>query len=168
MVQAGERLAELHVNYECVPEYPGLEWSGTEDFLSKKRTLQERQAFFALGYEKMKLRGVKVKDGEELPVTLTLEYNGNVSINGIPREVLEYKLGTRSALEWLVERYCVSVDAIKEQADGTKRGSGIVNDPNRSEAMLEEPEYVARLVGRVVSVSLETLKIVRGLRVEEV
>jgi predicted helicase len=81
---------------------------------------------------------------------------------------LEYKLGTRSALEWLVERYCVSVDAIKEQVDGTKRGSGIVNDPNRSEAMLQEPEYVARLVGRVVAVSLETLKIVRGLRVEEV
>ena len=167
-VEAGQRLADLHVNYEAVPEWDGLEWSGAEDFLSKKRTLQERQAFFALGYEKMKLRGVKAqgakaKDGEELPATLTLEYNGNLTISGIPREVLAYKLGTRSALEWVVERYCITADAVKEQADGTKRGSGIINDPNRSDAMLREPEYVARLVGRVVRVSMETQAIVGGL-----
>lgn len=162
-VEAGQRLADLHMNYEAVPEWDGLEWSGAEDFLSKKRTLQERQAFFALGYEKMKLRGVKVKDGEELPATLTLEYNGNLTISGIPREVLAYKLGTRSALEWVVERYCITADAVKEQADGTKRGSGIINDPNRSEAMLAEPEYVARLVGRVVQVSMETQALVRSL-----
>lgn len=167
-VSVGQRLADLHVNYEAVPEYPGLAWSGAEDFLSKKRTLQERQAFFALGYEKMKLRGVKAQgakaDGSvELPATLTLEYNGNLTISGIPREVLAYKLGTRSALEWVVERYCITADAVKEQADGTKRGSGIVNDPNRSEAMLREPEYVARLVGRVVQVSMETQALVRSL-----
>ncbi|MBD1210988.1 MAG: N-6 DNA methylase [Ignavibacteria bacterium] len=162
-VSVGERLADLHVNYEAVPEWDGLEWSGAEDFLSKKRTHEERQAFFALGYEKMKLRGVKAKDGEELPATLTLEYNGNLTISGIPREVLAYKLGTRSALEWVVERYCITADAVKEQADGTKRGSGIVNDPNRSEAMLREPEYVARLVGRVVQVSMETQALVRSL-----
>jgi predicted helicase len=111
----------------------------------------------------MKLRGIKVKDGEELPATLTLEYNGNLTISGIPREVLAYKLGTRSALEWVVERYCITADAVKEQADGTRRGSGIVNDPNRSEAMLREPEYVARLVGRVVQVSMETQALVRLL-----
>ena len=162
-VGVGQRLADLHVNYEAVPEWDGLEWSGTEDFLSKKRTLQERQAFFALGYEKMKLRGVKAKDGEELSATLTLEYNGNLTISGIPREVLAYKLGTRSALEWVVERYCITADTVKEQADGTKRGSGIINDPNRSEAMLVQPEYVARLVGRVVRVSMETLDLVRSL-----
>lgn len=162
-VSVGERLADLHVNYEAVPEWDGLEWSGAEDFLSKKRTLHERQAFFALGYEKMKLRGIKVKDGEELPATLTLEYNGNLTISGIPREVLAYKLGTRSALEWVVERYCITADAVKEQADGTKRGSGIINDPNRSEAMLREPEYVARLVGRVVRLSMETQALVRSL-----
>lgn len=162
-VEAGQHLADLHVNYEAVPEWDGLAWSGAEDFLSKKRTLQERQAFFALGYEKMKLRGVKAKDGEELPATLTLEYNGNLTISGIPREVLAYKLGTRSALEWVVERYCITADAVKEQADGTKRGSGIINDPNRSEAMLREPEYVARLVGRVVQVSMETQALVQSL-----
>lgn len=161
--QAGERLAELHVNYESVPEYPDLQWSGAEDFLKKKRGMEERRAFFALGYEKMKLRGTKPDGAGTLPATLTLDYNSNLSITNIPRAVLEYKLGTRSALEWLVERYCVSVDAVKEQADGTKRGSGIVNDPNRSASMLEEPEYVARLVGRVVAVSMETLALVRGL-----
>jgi predicted helicase len=63
----------------------------------------------------------------------------------------------------VVERYCITADAVKEQADGTRRGSGIVNDPNRSEAMLREPEYVARLVGRVVQVSMETQALVRLL-----
>lgn len=161
--QAGERLAELHIHYESVPEYRDLQWSGAEDFLTKKRSMEERRAFFALGYEKMKLRGVKPDGQGILPETLTLEYNGNLTISGIPREVLAYKLGTRSALEWLVERYCMSIDAIKEQPDGTKRGSGIINDPNRSAGMLEEPEYVARLVGRIVAVSMETQEIVRGL-----
>ncbi|TAE22392.1 MAG: DNA helicase [Candidatus Kapaibacterium sp.] len=162
-VQSGERLAELHVNYETIPEHPSVEWRGAEDMLSKKHSLEERQALFALSHEKMKLRGTKPDKNGVLPETLTLDYNPHLTLHGIPREVLEYKLGTRSALEWVVERYCVSEDAVKEQADGSRRGSGIVNDPNRSEAMLQEPEYVARLVGRVVAVSLETIAIVRGL-----
>ena len=41
----------------------------------------------------------------------------------------------------------------------TDRRSGIVNDPNRA----EDPEYIVRLIGKVISVSLETVKIVKGL-----
>ena len=50
---------------------------------------------------------------------------------------------------WVVDRYRVRVD----------KRSGIVNDPNR----LDDPQYIVRLVGKVITVSLETVKIVKGL-----
>ena len=66
-----------------------------------------------------------------------------------PPEVYEYRLGNRSALEWVVDQYRVSADA----------RSGVVNDPNRE----DDPEYIVRLVGQVVTVSLETVGLVREL-----
>jgi predicted helicase len=60
-----------------------------------------------------------------------------------------YRLGHRSALEWVVDQYRVTTDA----------RSGIVNDPNRA----DEPEYIVQLVGKVITVSLETQEIVAGL-----
>jgi predicted helicase len=78
-----------------------------------------------------------------------LRYNEFLTLSGIPAEVYEYRLGNRSALEWAVDQYRVSTDA----------RSGIVNDPNRE----DDPEYIVRLVGQVVTVSLETVRLVREL-----
>jgi predicted helicase len=61
----------------------------------------------------------------------------------------DYRLGHRSALEWVVDQYRVTTDA----------RSGIVNDPNRA----DEPQYIVRLVGKVITVSLETQAIVAEL-----
>ena len=58
-------------------------------------------------------------------------------------------LGNRSALDWVIDQYQVKTD----------RRSGIVNDPNRS----DDPQYIVRLIGKVITVSLETMKIVKGL-----
>ena len=58
-------------------------------------------------------------------------------------------MGNRSALEWVIDRYRVSTD----------KRSGIVNDPNRE----HDPEYIVRLIGQVVTVSLETVRLVRQL-----
>ncbi len=63
--------------------------------------------------------------------------------------VLEYRLGNRSALEWVIDQYQVSTD----------KRSGITSDPNRA----DDEEYIARLIGRVVTVSVETVKLVRAL-----
>src|SRR5512136_576051 len=60
-----------------------------------------------------------------------------------------YRLGNRSALEWVIDQYQVSTD----------KRSGITNDPNR----LDDPEYIVRLIGQVITVSLETVKIVKAL-----
>ena len=78
-----------------------------------------------------------------------LTYNDFLTLEGIPPEVFAYRLGNRSALEWVVDQYRVKVD----------KRSGLVNDPNRA----EDPEYILRLIGQVITVSLETVDIVKGL-----
>lgn len=79
----------------------------------------------------------------------SLIYNDFLTLSGIPPEVFEYRLGNRSALDWIIDQYQVSTD----------KRSGITNDPNRA----DDPQYIVRLIGRVVTVSLETVKLVRLL-----
>jgi len=125
-VHAGRRLAEIHVHYERQPEHP----------LIKKEKEGEK-----LDYRVEKMRLSKDKT--------TLTYNQFLTLSGIPPETYEYRLGNRSALEWVIDQYQVSTD----------KRSGITNDPNRA----DDPTYILRLIGQVVSVSLETVKIVRSL-----
>jgi predicted helicase len=68
---------------------------------------------------------------------------------GIPPETFKYRLGNRSALDWVIDQYRVYEDG----------RSGIRSDPNRE----DDEEYIVRLVGQVVKASLETVKIVNGL-----
>ena len=124
--RAGAELAALHVDYEAQPEYP-LEW------------VENRDATLNWRVEKMRLSA----DRSELA------YNDFLKLTGIPPAAFEYRLGNRSALDWLVDQYRVKTD----------RRSGIVNDPNRP----DDPQYIVRLVGKVVTVSLRTVEIVRGL-----
>ena len=79
----------------------------------------------------------------------SLIYNDFLTLSGIPREVFEYRLGNRSALEWIIDQYQVSTD----------KRSGITNDPNRG----DDPQYIVRLTGQVITVSLETVHLVRKL-----
>ena len=60
-----------------------------------------------------------------------------------------YRLGNRSALEWIIDQYRIKTD----------KRSRIRSDPNRP----DDEEYIVRLIGQVVRVSLETVEIVRGL-----
>ena len=76
-------------------------------------------------------------------------YNDFLTIGGIPPEAHEYRLGNRSALEWIVDQYKVSID----------KRSGITNDPNRD----DDPQYIVRLIKKIVTVSLKTNEIVKSL-----
>ncbi len=124
--KAGKKLADLHVGYEQAKEYP-----------VKRR--ENPKAPLNWRVEKMKLS--KDKDA--------LIYNEFLTLEGMPPETSEYRLGNRSALEWVIDQYQVSTD----------KRSGITNDPNR----LDDPEYIVRLLGQVITVSLETVKVVKGL-----
>jgi predicted helicase len=83
-----------------------------------------------------------------------LRYNDFLTLRGIPAAAYDYRLGNRSALEWgrsqtAPDQYRVSTDP----------RSGIVNDPNRP----DDPRYILRLIGQVITVSLETQQIVASL-----
>ena len=79
----------------------------------------------------------------------SLKVNDSMTLGGIPPEAFEYRLGNRSALEWVIDQYQVTED----------KHSGIRSDPNRP----DDPEYIVRLVGQVIRVSLETVKLVKSL-----
>ena len=124
---AGAALADLHVNYESAPKYDGLKYIETPDIQIDWRV------------EKMKLSKDKTQ----------LKYNAFLTIDGIPPEVYDYRLGTRSALEWVIDQYRVKVD----------KRSRIINDPNRTDA----PLYIVDLIARVITISLKTVKIIAEL-----
>ena len=78
-----------------------------------------------------------------------ITYNRFLTLDGIPVAAFNYRLGNRSALEWVIDQYRVKTD----------KRSGIVNDPNRA----DDPQYILRLLGKVIRVSLETVELVAGL-----
>jgi predicted helicase len=80
---------------------------------------------------------------------LSLKVNESLALGGIPHAAFDFHLGNRSALEWVIDQYQLRVD----------KRSGARSDPNR----LDDPEYIVRLVGQVVRVSIETVEIVQGL-----
>ena len=125
--KAGAELADLHVSYESAPKYDGLKYIETPGMPIDWRV------------EKMRLSKDKTQ----------LKYNDFLTLDGIPPEVYEYRLGNRSALEWVVDQYRVKVD----------KRSGIVNDPNRA----DQPRYIVDLIARVIHVSLRTVEIVKEL-----
>ena len=79
----------------------------------------------------------------------SLAVNPSLTLAGIPPEAFEYRLGSRSALEWVIDQYQVTEDA----------RSGIRSDPNRE----GDPQYLVRLVGQMIRVSVETARIVKSL-----
>ena len=124
--KAGERLGEIHVGYEEVEEYQ-LAFIERPDMPLDWRV------------EKMRLSKDKAQ----------IKYNGFLTLDGIPSKAFDYRLGNRSALEWVIDQYRVKTD----------KRSGIVNDPNRA----DDSEYIVSLIGKVIAVSLKTVEIVEEL-----
>ncbi len=150
-VDSGRKLSELHLGYESIAPYPleGLDVSSAEG----------RDAYEFFRVEKM--RFAKVRDprtAKRVDDRMTIVYNSKITLSGIPEEAYRYMLGSRSAVEWIMDRYQVKTD----------KTSGIVNDPNEWSAEVGDPRYVLDLLARVVAVSLETMRIVDALPALEV
>lgn len=136
--QAGRALAELHLNYETVELYP-------VKIVTATKTLTDAD----YRVEKMRYG----KQGKEKDLA-TLHYNDKITLTGIPPEAYEYIVNGKPALDWVVERQCVKTD----------KDSGIVNDANNwATETMNNPRYPLELFQRVITVSLETMKIVRSL-----
>lgn len=148
-VEAGRRLSELHVGYESVEPYP-LDGFGTHPPAGR-----DPYNFYAVSAAKMafgKPTAEQKAAGEKRDRT-TIVYNANVTLRGIPEDAYRYQLGSRSAIEWIIDRYHVRTD----------KASGIVNDPNDWSREVGDPRYVLDLLARIVTVSIETMRVVDGL-----
>lgn len=137
----GRELADLHVNYESVEAYPQVhaEWTmlTPSDDWSKYRVTK-------LAWGKAGGRG---KD------MTRLVYNEYLTFTDIPPEANDYKIGGRSPLEWMIDRYKITTD----------KKTGIVNDPNDYCREISDPAYIARLIPSLATVSMRTQELVAGL-----
>lgn len=132
---AGRYLADLHVGYEQVEPYPLTETRGQLG-LDPSRDLKVSKMRFG-------------KRGKEVDKS-SIVVNNHLTFTNLPEEVHAFQVNGKSALEWIMERY---------QHD-TDKASGIVNDPNDWST---DPAYIVELIKRIVTVSVETMKIVKGL-----
>ena len=120
----GMQLMNIHINYEEVKEYNLV--------LLDNQTLSYGESRYV---EKMRLS----------PDRTAVIINKSLTLNGIPHECFLYRLGNRSALEWVIDQYQVTKD---------KQGR-IISDPNR----LDDKDYIIRLIKQVVAVSVQTVSL---------
>ena len=136
--KAGQKLLNLHIGYESVEPYP------LEERLTTKAPCEPER------YRVKKMQWAKPAESPDSPV---LVYNKWITLAGFPSETHEYFVGSRTAVDWLVDRYRVAQD----------KKSGIANDPNDWANEVGDPRYILDMVKRVVTVSVETMAIVKSL-----
>ena len=137
---AGVQLARLHLNYETIPPCPGVKVEG-----EKPLTETNNDYDYYNIVDKMRFRSKQDKS--------TILYNGHIMVSDIPEKAYEYIVNGKSAIDWIVERYCVSVD----------KKSLIKNDCNDWSREHKKPRYILDLLLSVINVSVQTVDIVKAL-----
>ena len=141
--KAGRDLAALHLHYETVDMYP--------------LTIQTKGNLTDADYRVEKMKFAKMKDpatGKSVNDRSTVIYNSKITMIDIPEAAWDYVVNGKAALDWVMERQAVRVD----------KASGIVNDANDwAIETMHNPKYPLELFQRVVTVSLQTQKIVAAL-----
>ncbi len=143
--RAGRELAELHLNYEQVPASKEVvvDWHnmlpGMMDADTPEKLYRVTQMRF----------GKRGKDKDKS----VIEYNQFITLRNIPLRAYDYVVNGKSAIEWIMERYCDKVD----------RKSGIRNDANQWGIEHDNPKYPLELLQSIITLSLKTLDIVENL-----
>lgn len=132
----GRRLADLHVNYEAAEPFP------LDVQLTPGSDPANRETWRV---DKMKWKSKADRSA--------IVYNVAVTIAGIPDSAHAYMLGSRSALDWIIDRYQIKAD----------KASGIVNDPNDWCDEHDDPTYIIDLIKKVTTVSVRTVALVAQL-----
>ncbi len=138
--KAGKQLADLHLNYEQVAPHPEV----VVHIASAQRAEKDDYEYFRV-QPKMRFKSKEDKS--------TIIYNGNITITNIPQKAYDYVVNGKSAIEWIVERYCVSQD----------KKSLIKNDANDWAREHGKPRYILDLLLSVINVSTQTVDIVNNL-----
>lgn len=129
--KSGKALADLHINYESVPAFKGVKVSG------------ENIGYFEV--EKMRFPKKDQKD--------SIIFNSKITIQDIPAKAYEYVVNGKSAIEWIMERYQITIH----------KESGIRNDPNDWAKEVGNPRYILDLLLSVINLSVQTVDIVADL-----
>ena len=135
-VEVGQKLMDLHLNYEEVPVYDGV-----------GITIAEKPS-----YKVTKMRFAKKRDekGKSVNDLSTIIFNSDITISNIPEKAYEYVVNGRSAIEWIIDQYQVKTD----------KKSGITDDPNDYS---EDEKYIFNLLLRIINVSVQTVDLVNSL-----
>ncbi len=170
---AGKKLADLHLNYEEVPAYEGVTvealTSVSYQIKSEKPVLNYGELIAAdAGFTKQNpvstsedVRQYYEVDKMRFPSKGkkdTIIYNHYITIKNIPEKAYDYVVNGKSAIEWIMERYAVTVD----------KDSQIKNDPNDWSKEHNKPRYILDLLLSVINVSVQTVDIVNALPVVKV
>lgn len=147
-VRAGERLGDLHCDYDSVAPFPVMIAQGSLDLAH----IPDPVKYYRV--EKMRFHKVRNAEGKPEADKTMVIYNSNITITGIPIEAYDYLVNGKPALEWVIERQGVKTD----------KKSGITWDANDfANETMGDPAYPLKLFQRVITVSLETMKIVQAL-----
>ncbi len=136
VVEIGQALLDLHLNFETCESVP-LRLSGGGVFVPADHP-EVRSLDF-------------VREGRKRDMSRLL-LNGNVTIEGFPSNVHEYRIGARSPLEWLVA-------ALSSRGEADLGLSQSANDWVQSAG---NPAYWAELIGRLAFVSVRTQELTSG------
>lgn len=136
-VEIGKKLMDLHINYEEVPVYEGVQIVTRENpsYVVKKMKFGKKRDAESGKLEKDKS---------------TIIFNSDITIKDIPEKAYEYIVNGRSAIEWIMDQYQVKTD----------KKSGITDDPND---FSDDPKYIFNLLLRIINVSLQTVDLVNSL-----
>lgn len=138
--KAGRELAHWHLNYEKVDPWPVTELREPQGHLDDYAYYEVEKMTFASAGGRERNKSVIV-------------YNSRITLEDIPLEAYEYVVNGKSAIEWIMERYAVTIDD----------DSGIRNDPNAWCRERGDPTYILNLLKRIIRVSMETNRIVANL-----
>ena len=135
-VEIGYKLMDLHLNYEEVPVYDGVEIT----------------PFVNPSYKVTKMRFAKKRDekGKSVNDLSTIIFNSDITISNIPEKAYEYVVNGRSAIEWIMDQYQVKTD----------KKSGITDDPNDYS---DDEKYIFNLLLRIINVSVQTVDLINSL-----
>lgn len=135
-VKVGQELMDLHLNYEEVPVYDGVEI-----------TIAEKPS-----YKVTKMRFAKKRDekGKSVNDLSTIIFNSAITISNIPEKAYEYVVNGRSAIEWIIDQYQIKTD----------KKSGITDDPNDYS---DDEKYIFNLLLRIINVSVQTVDLINSL-----
>ena len=135
-VEVGKALMDLHLNYEEVPVYKGVDIQLSEQ-TSYKVT-------------KMKFAKKRDENGKSVNDRSTIIYNNDITISNIPEKAYQYVVNGRSAIEWIMDQYQVKTD----------KKSGITDDPNDYS---NDEKYIFNLLLRIINVSIQTIDLINSL-----